>query len=70
MRPHRRYTIAGKRFEDALRVERNRQIAELREENEKLKAAVRDSIRIEANMFARLEAAEAEVRRLKEVAQQ
>ena len=65
MRPHRRYTIAGKRFEDVLRVERNRQIAELREENEGLKATVRDSIRIEANMFARLESAEAELRRLR-----
>ena len=53
MRPHRKYTIAGKRFEDALRVERDRQIAELRAENDRLKAAVRDSIRVEAEMFAR-----------------
>jgi hypothetical protein len=66
MGPHRRYTIAGRRFEDALRVERDRQIAELRAENEKLRAAVRDSIRVEAEMFARLEAAEAELGRLKE----
>ena len=53
--------------EDALRVERDRRMAELRAENEKLKAAVRDSIRVEAEMFARLEAAEAEVRWLKEL---
>ena len=66
MRPYKRYTIAGRRFEDALRVESDRQIAELRAENEKLKAAVCDSIRVEAEMFARLEAAEGEVRRLKE----
>ena len=67
MRPSRRYTIAGKRFEDALRVEGDRQIAELKAENEKLKAAVRDSIRVEAEMFARLETAESEVRRLNEL---
>jgi predicted Zn-ribbon and HTH transcriptional regulator len=65
-RPQRKYTAAGRRFEDALRVERDRQIAELRAENEKLRAAVRDSILVEANMFARLQVAEAEVKRLKD----
>lgn len=70
MRPHRRYSVAGRKFESVLAAERNRQIRELREENERLKAAVRDSVRVEANMFARLEAAEAEVRRLREGEQQ
>jgi hypothetical protein len=42
MRPHRRYTIAGKRFEDALRVERDRQIAELRAENAALKQQIQE----------------------------
>lgn len=70
MRPQRKYTIAGKRFEAVLAQERNRQIQELRQENERLKAAVRDSIRVEANMFARLEAAEAELKRVREGEQQ
>ncbi len=37
MRPVRRYSIAGKRFEDVLRVERDRQIKELKVDNERLR---------------------------------
>lgn len=50
---HRKYSVAGRiRFEDALRVELHRQLRELKLENEQLRA--------------RLEAAEAEINRLRE----
>jgi hypothetical protein len=48
-RPYKRYTIAGKRFEDVLRVERDHQIAELRAENAALKERI-------AELTAQLEA--------------
>jgi cell division protein FtsB len=42
VRPHRKFTIAGRRFEDVLRVERDRQIAELRAENAALKRRIEE----------------------------
>jgi hypothetical protein len=42
MRPPRRYSIAGKRFEDVLRVHRDQQIRELKAENAALKQRIEE----------------------------